>query len=161
MIASSVSVANKKFSEQENATPSSSNTPSSTSAAAAATANSKQFTAELAPEEKKRGKRMMGVLMGTLSKFKSEEVDKSEANLKRILLEQKLAQKLQSAKAEITEITERCVTIGYGNDSTIGNDSTMNDTTSFNHSRVCYPSYSTENYQKTETLPVLFFKRAN
>lgn len=158
MIASSVSVANKKFSEQENATPSSSNTPSSTSAAA--TAISKQFTAELAPEEKKRGKRMMGVLMGTLSKFKSEEVDKSEANLKRILLEQKLAQNLQSAKAEITEITERCVTIGYGNDSTM-NDITMHDTTSFNHSRVCYPSYSTENYQKTETLPVLFFKRAN
>ena len=100
----------------------------------------------------------MGVLMGTLSKFKSEEVDKSEANLKRILLEQKLAQKLQSAKAEITEITERCVTIG--NDSTM-NDVTMHDSTSINHSRVCYPSQPTENYQRTETLPVLFFKRAN
>lgn len=166
MIASSVSVANKKFSEQENAPPSSSNTPSSTSAVAAAI--SKQSTAELAPEEKKRGKRMMGVLMGTLSKFKSEEVDKSEANLKRILLEQKLAQKLQSAKAavtaEITGITEteRCVTIG--NDSTSAmNDITMHDTTSIiqDIKRVCYPSQSTENYQRTETHPVLFFKRAN
>ena len=58
-------------------------------------------------------------------RFQNSKV-KKWTNLKRISNEsswnRNLRKSFQSAKAEITEITERCVTIGYGNDSTIGND---------------------------------------
>ena len=118
MIASSVLPAAKTFSEQGN----SQNDANAVNAPAAK-------STELAPEEKKRGKRMLGVLMGTLSKFKSEEVDKSEANLKRILLEQKLTQRLHAAKEQIESVRPET-------------------------REIC------TQFERTETLPVLYFKRA-
>ena len=147
MISSSVVVANKKFSEQENDSPVDANSLPA----------GKQ--AELAPEERKRGRRMMGVLMGTLSKFKSEEVDKSEANLKRILLEQRLAQKLQEAKGSLVQ------PLPTGTDTEVQSrrvffpPSESDFLASVQHIRR-ETEEACAQFQRTETLPVLFFKRA-
>lgn len=152
MLSSSVAAGNRKFSE-ENSQNISNSLPTS-----------QKVIAELPQEEKNRGKRMMGVLMGTLSKFKSEEVDKSEANLKRILLEQRLAQKLAQAK-EILEQKQS------------NKQTTMEtqETPEMEHRRVFYASkiFQTElqqiktetieacaNFERTQTEPVLYFKRA-
>lgn len=147
MISSSVAAGNRKFSEEN------SQNASNTSSVIQKTAP------ELPQEEKSRGKRMMGVLMGTLSKFKSEESDKSEANLKRILLEQRLAQKLALAK----EMLEK------------QHSNAQVETPEAEQRRVFYASnvfpselqqIKTEtfeacaNFERTQTQPVLYFKRA-
>lgn len=84
----------KKFSSADLVNPDMNSSESSENATDAG--NRQQ--AHLPQDVRDRGRRMMGVLMGTLSKFKSEESDKSEATLKRILLEQKLAGKLQKER---------------------------------------------------------------
>lgn len=147
MISSSVAAGNRKFSEEN-----SQNTSNLSSVA-------QKITPELPQEEKSRGKRMMGVLMGTLSKFKSEESDKSEANLKRILLEQRLAQKLAQAK----EMLEK------------QHSNAPVETPEMEQRRVFYASsvFPSEleqiksetfeacaHFERTQTEPVLFFKRA-
>lgn len=152
MLSSSVAAGNRKFSE-ENSQNISNSLPTS-----------QKVIPELPQEEKNRGKRMMGVLMGTLSKFKSEEVDKSEANLKRILLEQRLAQKLAQAK----EILEQ-------KQSNTQTTMETQETPEMEHRRVFYASkiFQTElqqiktetieacaNFERTQTEPVLYFKRA-
>ena len=145
MIASSVVVANKKFSQQAGNSQNDSNSANTPAAK----------PTELAPEERNRGKRMMGVLLGTLSKFKSEEVDKSEANLKRILLEQKLTQKLHAAKGRLDQEprtlfkanTETCLA-SCDFDISVGQVRRETD-------EAC------AQFQRTQTLPALFFKRAN
>lgn len=120
----------------------------------------KAAPAELPPEERSRGKRMMGVLMGTLSKFKSEEVEKSEANLKRILLEQRLAQKLSQAKEQLNSDSASPKQIETEGESrrvfyaskvlpeAVENLKEENEE-AYNH------------FQQTMTLPKLYFKRAN
>ena len=156
MIFSSVASGNRKFSEE--------NSQNVLNSSATVT---KQPMAALPLEEKNRGKRMMGVLMGTLSKFKSEEVDKSEANLKRILLEQRLAQKLAQAKETLKQ------------SNTLVQDRSADDhtlvTPEMDHRRVFYASevfpseleqIKTEtleacaHFERTQTQPVLYFKRA-
>ena len=122
-------------------------------------------------EVKNRNKRMMGVLMGTLSKFKSEEVDKSEANLKRILLEQRLTQKLLQAKAQLNTKSN--------NNNNNNNNNNFDDTEGIalknknlnaqefslnvlNDLKILKSETedSCSKFQRTQTLPVLFFKRA-
>ena len=129
---------------------------------------SQKVTPELPQEEKNRGKRMMGVLMGTLSKFKSEEVDKSEANLKRILLEQRLAQKLAQAKEILQKELGNTQTLTGSVNQTLENPATE-------HRKAFYASniFQTEleqikketleacaQFERTQTEPVLYFKRA-
>lgn len=173
MIASSVVVANKKFSEHGT----SQNDINSGNTLAVAAAKS----TELAPEERNRGKRMMGVLMGTLSKFKSEEVDKSEAaNLKRILLEQKLTMKLQEAKTVLDlEPEPRRV---FASSSTGSSNPGTGTGAGYNYDSSSDKSGSSSSvasvacsiggirreteeacaqFQRTQTLPVLYFKRGN
>jgi hypothetical protein len=153
---SAVAAGNRKFSEENSQNIS--NSPQITS-------QKLNTTTELPQEEKNRGKRMMGVLMGTLSKFKSEEVDKSEANLKRILLEQRLAQKLAQAK-EILEQKQSITQASMGS---------VQDTPEMEHGRVFYSTniFQTElqqiktvtseacaEFERTQAEPVLYFKRA-
>jgi hypothetical protein len=154
---SAVAAGNRKFKFSEENSQNISNSPQITS--------QKLNTTELPQEEKNRGKRMMGVLMGTLSKFKSEEVDKSEANLKRILLEQRLAQKLAQAK-EILEQKQSNTQDSMGS---------VQDTPEMEHGRVFYSTniFQTElqqiktvtseacaEFERTQAEPVLYFKRA-
>ncbi|KAJ3196902.1 hypothetical protein HK101_007267 [Irineochytrium annulatum] len=54
-------------------------------------------------QSKKRGQRMFGVLLGTLSKFKETSTKKSEADLRREELEQRLQAKIQKQKEELSE----------------------------------------------------------
>ncbi|CAJ0887375.1 5396_t:CDS:2 [Entrophospora sp. SA101] len=58
-------------------------------------------------ELKKRGQRMFGVLLGTLTKFKSESQNKSEAEIKREQIEQKLKEKLKKDHEELVEKMKR------------------------------------------------------
>ena len=157
MLSSSVVPGNRKFSEENSQNILNTLQPST-----------QKITAGLPQEEKNRGKRMMGVLMGTLSKFKSEEVDKSEANLKRILLEQRLAQKLAQAK----EILEQKQSNAQA---PMGSVDQAQETPEMEHRRVFYASnvFQTElqqiktetteacsHFERTQTQPALYFKRA-
>lgn len=148
MIASSVAFANKKFS-QENVQ-NTANLPSSA-----------KDTPELPQEERNRGKRMMGVLMGTLSKFKSEEVDKSEANLKRILLEQRLALKLSQAKETLTQAP---VSVSMDiDDAEMESRKVVYASTTYPAEMALIKKETEEacaHFQQTITLPILYFKRA-
>lgn len=149
MISSLSSVSNKRFSEE--------NSQNTSNISESVAKNTVQKSVDLPQDEMNRGKRMMSVLMGTLSKFKTEESDKSEANLKRILLEQRLAQKLAQAKEQLStpstdlgpELEE--MKSKYAN-TTFPADLEMIKTSSVE-------AYS--QFEKTQTLPVLFFKRAN
>lgn len=58
-------------------------------------------------ESRKRGKRMLGMLLGTLDKFKKETESQSEADLKRQLVDQKLNEKRIQDKEEQARITEK------------------------------------------------------
>lgn len=156
MISSTAVVRSKKFSEE--------NSQNIHNLSESSKMTQKAPPAELPVEERNRGKRMMGVLMGTLSKFKSEEVDKSEANLKRILLEQRLAQKLSQAKEQLISSTqpERSV------------DSTLSmaemESRRIHYSSKVLPieleqikketNEAYAHFQQTITLPALYFKRA-
>ena len=130
-------------------------------------------TGELPAEERSRGKRMMGVVMGTLSKFKSEEVDKSEANLKRLLLEKRLIQKLSQAKQLLP--SPGPVTAQDQRISAVSAVSAPDQLAELESRRAHYTSqlYPTQlgqikmeiseacaQFQQTATLPVLYFKRA-
>lgn len=160
MLSSSVAAGNRKFSEENSQNIS--NTPQPSIII-------QKLTAELPQEEKSRGKRMMGVLMGTLSKFKSEEVDKSEANLKRILLEQRLAQKLAQAKENLEQKQQSKA------QAPMVSVHQTQETPEMEHRRVFYASnvFQTElqliktetieacaHFQRTQTQPALYFKRA-
>ena len=93
---------------------------------------------------------MMGVLMGTLSKFKSEEEDKSEANLKRILLEQRLAQKLLQAKEQLQEHRPLL------KDHSLTSEVLLQDILQIKSST----DEACSHFQQTDTLPRLYFQRA-
>ncbi|CAI2163776.1 11772_t:CDS:2 [Funneliformis geosporum] len=54
-------------------------------------------------EAKKRGQRLFGVLLGTLTKFKTESQNKSEAEIKREQIDQKLQEKLKKDHDELKE----------------------------------------------------------
>ncbi|KAK9766182.1 hypothetical protein K7432_004919 [Basidiobolus ranarum] len=54
-------------------------------------------------EVKRRGQRMFGMLLGTLNKIKDQSKHKSEAEIKREKLEQKLQEKLKKEKEELAE----------------------------------------------------------
>lgn len=154
----SSSVVGKRFSEEnsQNLT----NTP----------VTSKAPSAELPPEERNRGKRMMGVLMGTLSKFKSEEVDKSEANLKRILLEQRLAQKLSQAKEQLSAQQTAQATGPVVSDQVPELSAAEVESRRVYYASQIFPAElnlvkresveACAQFQQTVTLPVLYFKRA-
>lgn len=102
-------------------------------------------------EDKSRGRRMMGVLMGTLSKFKSDECNKnSEANLKRILLEQKLAQKLLQAKEHLQETAILSNT----------EDSTKDFASQISHIKTL-TAEACGNFTQTTSKPHLYFKRCD
>lgn len=58
-------------------------------------------------ESRKRGKRMMGMLLGTLSKFRHETENKSEAERKREQIDQRLCEKRLLDKEEQARITEK------------------------------------------------------
>lgn len=146
MISSSVAFSNKKFSQEnvQNIT----NVPSNT-----------KDNVELPQEERNRGKRMMGVLMGTLSKFKSEEVDKSEANLKRILLEQRLALKLSQAKQNLGQ-TLMAMEV---DDAEMESRKVLYSTQTYPNELAQIQRDTSEacaQFQQTVTLPALYFKRA-
>lgn len=118
-------------------------------------------------EVKNRNKRMMGVLMGTLSKFKSEEVDKSEANLKRILLEQRLTQKLLQAKEQLNTNTNTNIDCNFYDTEgiTLKNSNPKAQEFSLNVLNdlkilKSETEDSCSKFQRTQTLPVIFFKRA-
>ncbi|KAI9298481.1 hypothetical protein K502DRAFT_362367 [Neoconidiobolus thromboides FSU 785] len=57
-------------------------------------------------KDRQRGKRMFGVLMGTLTKFQSEARNKSNGELKREEIEQKVNEKLQKEKEELSRQKE-------------------------------------------------------
>ncbi|KAJ3219102.1 hypothetical protein HDU67_002758 [Dinochytrium kinnereticum] len=59
-------------------------------------------------QQRKRGQRMFGVLLGTLSKFKETATkQKTEAEIRREQLEQRLQQKIQKENEEIAEKVSR------------------------------------------------------
>ncbi len=60
---------------------------------------------KLDQESQKRSQRLFGVLLGTLSKFK--ETSKTDAELKREAINQKLAEKLKKEKEELKEKAEQ------------------------------------------------------
>lgn len=156
MLSSSVAAGNRKFSEENSQNIS--NVP----------IVSQKNNLELPQEEKRRGKRMMGVLMGTLSKFKSEEVDKSEANLKRILLEQRLAQKLAQAKEELEQKQFNANSQGGSVDQTQESQEmelrrVFFASKIFQHELAQIKSETLEacaQFERTQTQPALYFKRA-
>ncbi|KAJ3112564.1 hypothetical protein HDU96_004415 [Phlyctochytrium bullatum] len=55
------------------------------------------------PQQRKRGQRMFGVLLGTLSKFKETTNKKTEAEIRREQLEQRLQEKLKKEHEELQE----------------------------------------------------------
>ncbi|KAJ3395504.1 hypothetical protein HDU92_005618 [Lobulomyces angularis] len=55
------------------------------------------------PEQNKRSKRLFSVLLGTLNKFKEDTAVKTEAELNREKLEEKMREKLKKEKEELRE----------------------------------------------------------
>jgi len=58
-------------------------------------------------EVKKRSQRLFGMLLGTLTKFKNESQNKTEAEIKREQIEQKLQEKLKKDHEELVEKMKR------------------------------------------------------
>uniref|UniRef100_A0A1D1YF59 Uncharacterized protein C26F1.02 n=1 Tax=Anthurium amnicola TaxID=1678845 RepID=A0A1D1YF59_9ARAE len=58
-------------------------------------------------EVKKRSQRLFGVLLGTLTKFKNESQNKTEAEIKREQIDQKLQEKLKKDHDELVEKMKR------------------------------------------------------
>ncbi|RIA94769.1 pinin/SDK/memA/ protein conserved region-domain-containing protein [Glomus cerebriforme] len=58
-------------------------------------------------EVKKRSQRLFGVLLGTLTKFKNESQNKTEAEIKREQIDQKLQEKLKKDHEELVEKMKR------------------------------------------------------
>jgi hypothetical protein len=58
-------------------------------------------------EVKKRSQRLFGVLLGTLTKFKNEAQNKTEAEIKREQIDQKLQEKLKKDHEELVEKMKR------------------------------------------------------
>lgn len=58
-------------------------------------------------EVKKRSQRLFGMLLGTLTKFKNESQNKSEAEIKREQIDQKLQEKLKKDHEELVEKMKR------------------------------------------------------
>ncbi|KAI8140593.1 pinin/SDK/memA/ protein conserved region-domain-containing protein [Fennellomyces sp. T-0311] len=58
---------------------------------------------EMNADNKRRGQRMFGVLLGTLNKFKDDSKNKSEAEKKREEIDSKLHEKLANEKKELAE----------------------------------------------------------
>ncbi|KAG9286404.1 hypothetical protein G9A89_014570 [Geosiphon pyriformis] len=54
-------------------------------------------------ELKRRGQRMFGMILGTLTKFKNDSQNKTEAEMKREQIDQKLQKKLKKDKEELLE----------------------------------------------------------
>jgi len=58
-------------------------------------------------EVKKRSQRLFGMLLGTLTKFKNESQNKTEAEIKREQIDQKLQEKLKKDHEELVEKMKR------------------------------------------------------
>lgn len=54
-----------------------------------------------------RNKRMFGMLMGTLERFKSEETDRERLTIKRSRIEERLDQEVERERASVTQEVER------------------------------------------------------